>query len=89
MGKLKQNLPPGASPDNDLFLAMFLIRLQASMRETVGAGDLACFYKARYKKVDLADFDVKFPTQSYIFLFLQKCLAHLFVLHTGRHKMRF
>ncbi len=26
MGKLKQNLPPGASPDNDLFLAMFLIR---------------------------------------------------------------
>ncbi len=39
MGKLKQNLPPGASPDNDLFLAMFLIRLPASMRETVGAGD--------------------------------------------------
>jgi hypothetical protein len=39
MGKLKQNLPPGASPDNDLFLAMFLIRLLASMRETVGAGD--------------------------------------------------
>ncbi len=35
MGKLKQNLPPGASPDNDLFLAMFLIRLPASMRETV------------------------------------------------------
>jgi hypothetical protein len=39
MGKLKQNLPPEASPDNDLFLAMFLIRLPASMRETVGAGD--------------------------------------------------
>jgi hypothetical protein len=39
MGKLKQNFPPGASPDNDLFLAMFLIRLPASMRETVGAGD--------------------------------------------------
>ncbi len=39
MVKLKQNLPPGASPDNDLFLAMFLIRLPASMRETVGAGD--------------------------------------------------
>jgi hypothetical protein len=39
MGKLKQNLPPGASPDNDLFLAMFLIRLPASMRETVGACD--------------------------------------------------
>jgi hypothetical protein len=39
MGKLKQNLPPGASPDNYLFLAMFLISLPASMRETVGAGD--------------------------------------------------
>jgi hypothetical protein len=39
MGKLKQHLPPGASPDTDLFLAMFLIRLPASMRETVGAGD--------------------------------------------------
>ncbi len=34
MGKLKQNLPPGASPDNDLFLAMFLIRLPASMRDS-------------------------------------------------------
>jgi hypothetical protein len=39
MGKLKQNLTPGASPDNDLFLAMFFICLPASMRETVGAGD--------------------------------------------------
>jgi hypothetical protein len=38
MGKLKQHLPPGVSPDNDLFLAMFLIRLPPSMRETVGAG---------------------------------------------------
>jgi hypothetical protein len=38
MGKLKQQLPPGVSPDNNLFLAMFLIRLQPSMRETVGAG---------------------------------------------------
>jgi hypothetical protein len=38
MGKLKQHLPPGVSPDNDLFLAMFLIRLLPSMRETVGAG---------------------------------------------------
>ncbi len=27
MGKLKQHLPPGVSPDIDLFLAMFLIRL--------------------------------------------------------------
>jgi hypothetical protein len=38
MGKLKQHLPPRVSPDNDLFLAMFLIRLLPSMRETVGAG---------------------------------------------------
>jgi hypothetical protein len=38
MGKLKQHLPPGVSPDNDLFLAMFLICLPRSMRETVGAG---------------------------------------------------
>jgi hypothetical protein len=38
MGKLKQHLPPGVSPDNDLFLAMFLICLPPSMRETVGAG---------------------------------------------------
>jgi hypothetical protein len=37
MGKLK-HLPPGISPDNDLFLAMFLIHLPPSMRETVGAG---------------------------------------------------
>jgi hypothetical protein len=37
-GKLKQHLPPGVSPGNDLFLAMFLIRLPPSMRETVGAG---------------------------------------------------
>jgi hypothetical protein len=36
--KLKQHLPPGVSPDNDLFLAMFFIRLPPSMRETVGAG---------------------------------------------------
>jgi hypothetical protein len=38
MGKLKQHLPPGISPDNDFFLSMFLIRLPPSMRETVGAG---------------------------------------------------
>ncbi len=38
MGKLKQHLPPGVSSDNDLFLAMFLIHLPPSMRETVGAG---------------------------------------------------
>jgi hypothetical protein len=39
MGKLKQHLPSGVSPDNDLFLAMFLVRLQPSMRMTVGAGN--------------------------------------------------
>ncbi len=38
MGKLKEHLPPEVSPDNDLFLAMFLIRLLPSMREAVGAG---------------------------------------------------
>ncbi len=38
MGKLKQHLPPGVSPDNDLFLSMFLIRHPTSMREAVGAG---------------------------------------------------
>jgi hypothetical protein len=27
MGKLKQHLPPGVSPDHDLFLSMFLISL--------------------------------------------------------------
>jgi hypothetical protein len=37
MGKLKQHLPHGVSPDNNLFLAMFLIRLPPSMREAVGA----------------------------------------------------
>jgi len=39
MGKLKQHLPPGVTPDNDLFLAMFLVRLPPSMRESVGAGN--------------------------------------------------
>jgi hypothetical protein len=38
MGKLKQHLAPGVSPDNDLFLSTFLICLPPSMRETVGAG---------------------------------------------------
>ncbi len=37
-GKAQTTLPPGVSPDNDLFLAMFLIRLPPLMRETVGAG---------------------------------------------------
>jgi hypothetical protein len=36
MVKLKQHLPPGVSPDTDLFMAMFLIRLLPSMREAVG-----------------------------------------------------
>ncbi len=39
IGKLKHHLPPGVSPDNDLFLAMFLVHLPPSMRETVGAGN--------------------------------------------------
>jgi hypothetical protein len=39
IGKLKQHLPPGVSPNTDLFLAMFLIRLPPSMREVVGAGN--------------------------------------------------
>jgi hypothetical protein len=39
MGKLKQHLPLGVSPDTDLFLAMFLICLPPSMREVVGAGN--------------------------------------------------
>jgi hypothetical protein len=37
MGKLKQHLPYGVSPDNGLFLSMFLIRLLPSMREAEGA----------------------------------------------------
>jgi hypothetical protein len=39
MGKLKQHLPPGVSLNNELFLAMFLVCLPPSMRETVGAGN--------------------------------------------------
>jgi hypothetical protein len=39
MGKLRQHLPPSVSPYNDLFLAMFLVHLPPSMRETVGAGN--------------------------------------------------
>ncbi len=39
MGKLKQHLPPGVSPDTDLFLAMFLIRQPPSMQKAVGAGN--------------------------------------------------
>jgi hypothetical protein len=39
MGKLKQHLPHGVSPDNNLFLTMFLVRLPPSMHETVGAGN--------------------------------------------------
>jgi hypothetical protein len=39
MGRFKQHLPQGVSLDTDLFLAMFLIRLPPSMRETVGAGN--------------------------------------------------
>jgi hypothetical protein len=39
IGKLKQSLLHGVSPDNDLFLAMFLIRLPPTMREAVGSGN--------------------------------------------------
>jgi hypothetical protein len=39
MWKLKQHLPPGASPDTDLILAIFLILLPPSMREAVSAGN--------------------------------------------------
>ncbi len=38
MGKLKQHLFPGVSPDNNFFLSRFLIHLPKSMREAVGAG---------------------------------------------------
>jgi hypothetical protein len=38
-GEVKTHIPPGVSPDNDLFLSMFLVRLPSSMRETVGAGN--------------------------------------------------
>jgi hypothetical protein len=38
MGKLKQHLPSGVSPDRP-FSSMFLIRLPPSMREAVGAGN--------------------------------------------------
>jgi hypothetical protein len=39
MRNLKQHLPHGISPDNDIFLSMFLIRLLPFMREAVGAGN--------------------------------------------------
>jgi hypothetical protein len=38
MRKLKQHFPPGVSPNNNLVLSMFVIRLPPSMREAVGAG---------------------------------------------------
>jgi predicted oxidoreductase len=37
--KLKQHPPLGVSPDNVLFLAMFLIRLPPNMQKVVGAGN--------------------------------------------------
>jgi hypothetical protein len=39
METLKQHLPHGVCPDNNLFLEMFLIRLLPSMQEAVGAGN--------------------------------------------------
>jgi hypothetical protein len=38
MGKLKQHLPLGVSPDKDFFLSMFMLRFPPSMRDTVGEG---------------------------------------------------
>jgi hypothetical protein len=51
MGKVNQHLPPGFSPDTDLFLAMFLIRLPLSMHEAKGAGN----YKTAAAMVKAAD----------------------------------
>jgi hypothetical protein len=39
LGKRKQHLPPGVSPDTDLFLTLFLIRLPPFIREAVGTGN--------------------------------------------------
>ncbi len=39
MGKLKQSLPHGVSPDNNLFLAMFPFQLPPSIQEAVGSGN--------------------------------------------------
>jgi hypothetical protein len=39
MGKLKHLLPHIVSPDNALFLSMFMIRLPPYMREAVGTGN--------------------------------------------------
>jgi hypothetical protein len=39
MGKLKQHLPHGVCPDNNLFLSTFLMRLLPSMREALGTGN--------------------------------------------------
>jgi hypothetical protein len=51
MGKLKHLLPPGVSPDNDLFRSMFLIKLPPSIREEVDSGD----HKAASAMVSVAD----------------------------------
>ena len=41
LGKLKSYLPHGASGDNELFMAMFLMRLPPSTREAVGTANHA------------------------------------------------
>jgi hypothetical protein len=41
LGKLKNHLPFGASDNNELFMAMFLMRLPESTREAVGAANHA------------------------------------------------
>jgi hypothetical protein len=51
MGKFNQSLLHGISPDNDLFIAMFLIRLPPSMRETVASGN----HKTATAMVNAAD----------------------------------
>ena len=39
LAKLKRHLPYGADCNNDMFLAMFLLRLPPSIREAVGSAD--------------------------------------------------
>ncbi len=51
MGKLKQSLPHGISPDNDFLLAMFFIQVQPSMWEAVGSGN----HKTAVAMVEAAD----------------------------------
>ncbi len=74
MGKLKQHLPLGVSPDNDLFLAMFFICLRPSMRETVGAcsnvttwahGCLACLWGKIHRHTVLVPLPIPIPQRRF------------------------